>query len=236
MPEISLILYVCIRSFGYLSLNYNIDFFGGHTRGSRFWSLRASPQTHASFWVGFFFWGGGGGGFETLSNCCQIAGSIGILPCCVLSDIFHKGVWTFAILRFVFTVPMLKSTCDQKPEISLAFRLPMCNWFILKWFSLEISGNIMFADLRSFCILDGVWSLKTVFFFQVRCSSYFSLYETVEVYFVQVMHFGCRYFKLCFINIKVSKYIYNKFISVYSLICLNICILSKNCKKMCRNW
>ena len=36
-------------------------------------------------------------------KCCliaaKIAGSIGILPCCILNDFFHTGAWTFA--RFV---------------------------------------------------------------------------------------------------------------------------------------
>ena len=40
----------------------------------------------------YFFWGG----YETMSKCSQIAGSIGILPRCVLNDFFHIGVWTFA--------------------------------------------------------------------------------------------------------------------------------------------
>ena len=54
---------------------------------SGFWLPRASPQSRASEFLVFFF-------FFAMKRCpiaAKIAGSIGILPCCVLNDFFTQG-------------------------------------------------------------------------------------------------------------------------------------------------
>ena len=73
-----------------------------------FWSLRASPQTPVSAFFNFFFF------FYAMKRCpiaVKIAGSIGILPHCVLKYFFsHRGILYFVYGKFGL-VPITVYTC-----------------------------------------------------------------------------------------------------------------------------